>query len=237
ANAIRRRLGSPDMVAVQEVEDLELLSALGARAGEYQAVLLKGCDFSNINVGLLYNPARIRIVSTSQLQTEAPQFRKGPCTLADGRAFAQILFDRPPLRVDLVAGSTPVTVIVNHWRSQIGGRNEQRQASADFLAAELAALASANLVLLGDFNDTEGSEPLLALAGALGLTNLSWFSPLETRYSLLFEGVSQAFDHILVSPALLDRLRASGFAHSNADFPAESRAADHDNPWAHLALP
>ncbi|MBL8234251.1 MAG: hypothetical protein JNL98_37490, partial [Bryobacterales bacterium] len=43
ALAIREQLGSPDVVAVAEVEDLELLESLGTRAGNYKAVLLKGC--------------------------------------------------------------------------------------------------------------------------------------------------------------------------------------------------
>ncbi|MBI1792475.1 MAG: hypothetical protein HYR60_33550 [Acidobacteria bacterium] len=233
AAGIRGQLRSPELVAIEEVEDLELLAELGARAGGYQAVLLKGCDFSGINVGLLYNPDRVRVLTTTQLQAEAPQFRKGPCTLPDGRRFSQILFDRPPLRADLALDGIPVTVLVNHWRSQIGGRGEQRQASAEFLVEELRRAAIPNLIVLGDFNDSEDSEPVRTLAERAGLTNTTWLAPLDVRYSLLFEGISQALDHILLSPSLAGRLIDSGYAHYNADFPPE-RAADHDNPWVRL---
>ncbi|MBL8234451.1 MAG: hypothetical protein JNL98_38490, partial [Bryobacterales bacterium] len=66
--------------------------------------------------------------------------------------------------------------------------------------------------------------------------------PEPNRYSLLFEGVSQALDHVFVSPSLTAMIRAFGFAHYNADFPASLgdradtavRASDHDAPYVVL---
>lgn len=239
ALAIREQLGSPDLVAVAEVEDLELLEALGTRAGNYRAVLLKGCDFGNISVGLLYNPDRVRRLAEFQLQTEAPEFRNGRCMLPDGRTFTQYLFDRPPLVVDMAVGQTVITVVVNHWRSRIGGNEPERIASAEYLADQLKELGRENVIVLGDFNDTEDSPSVLTLAERAGFTNLTWQVPEANRYSLLFEGVSQALDHILLSPSLTPMVRSHGYAHFNADFPAlladradtAVRAADHDAPY------
>jgi len=230
AAAIRDQLGSPAVIGVQEAGTVEVLRALGARTGGYEAVLLEGCDFGGIDVGLLYQPARVRVLAARQLQTEAPEFRKPACTLPDGRRFTDPLLDRPSLRVDLELDGVPLTLVVNHWRSQIGGRDDQRLATARFLAAELAGIR--NLVLLGDFNDTEDSESILALTLALGLVNLSDAVPPHRRYSLIFEGLSQTLDHILVSATVAARVGATGFAHYNADFPERQRTSDHDNPWA-----
>lgn len=241
ALAIREPLRSPELIGVAEVEDLELLELLAARAGDYHAVLLGGCDFGRINVGLLYS-SRLSKTGQSQLQTEAPEFGNGACTLPDGRQFAQFLFDRPPLLVDFAFGSLQFSVLVNHWRSRIGGREAERLASARYLAQELTRLGRQNLVVLGDFNDTEDSPPLLELGQKAGLTPLAWQAPEESRYSFLFEGRSEALDHILLSPTLAARVVVTGYAHFNADFPVSLhegaltpvRASDHDAPFVYL---
>lgn len=244
ALAIVRQLRSPDLIGVQEVGDLDLLQNLGTRAGNYQAVLLKGCDFSGINVGLLYNPARLRITGQKQLETEAPELGKGRCTLPDGRAFTHILFDRPPLQVDLLLDAKPLTVIVNHWRSQIGDKAAERLASAEFLGGEVQRLPGSmpSVIVLGDFNDWENSEAVQLLAAKTGLRNVSLMTPPADRYSLLFEGRADAFDHILLSMDLALKAVVSGFAHYNSDFPVSFsemgdtpvRASDHDSPYVHI---
>ncbi|MCU0246512.1 MAG: hypothetical protein MUC42_08050, partial [Bryobacter sp.] len=233
----------PHLIAVQEVSDLALLEQLGARAGGYEAVLLAGCDFGGINVGLLYR-APVTLTRAYQWQAEAPEFRNGRCTLPDGRAFTQFLFDRPPLVVELEANRSPFAVVVNHWRSQIGDTAGERLAGAEFVAGEVRRLALP-VVVLGDLNDTEHSEPVRTLESRAELQLLTRHVAPETRYSLLFEGRSQAFDHILVSAGSRLRWLRTGYAHGNADFPVapfavpESpvRAADHDMPWADFFLP
>jgi predicted extracellular nuclease len=239
ALAIVEQLQSPDVVGVAEVEDLGLLEEIGARAGGYQAVLLRGCDFGNINVGLLYKPDRVRVLGSRQLQAEAPQLGNGRCTLPDGRQFTRMLFDRPPLVVDLEISGKPITVIVNHWRSRIGTdtTNEvERVASAEYVVDQIMRMEKENLIVMGDFNDTQQDIAMLTLRDRAGLTLLTDYLAEDTRYSLLFEGLSQAMDHILLSPALTGNLAAFGYAHYNADFPITPnenaptpvRAADHD---------
>ena len=97
---------------------------------------------------------------------------------------------------------------------------------------------------ISDLLRVEGYEVETAPDGPLA--NLTERVPVEERYSLLFEGRSQAFDHILVSPALLPRVAGHGYAHHNADFPNDGnagdggspvRAADHDVPWVAIRIP
>lgn len=243
ARAIRDLLQQPHLIAVQEVSDLALLEQLGARAGGYEAVLLPGCDFGGINVGLLYRTP-VTLTRAYQWQAEAPEFRNGRCTLPDGRAFTQFLFDRPPLVAELEAGGSPFAVVVNHWRSQIGDTAGERMAGAEFVASEVQRLALP-VVVLGDLNDTEHSAPVRTLENRAELQLLTRHVPPESRYSLLFEGRSQAFDHILVSAGSRLRWLRTGYAHGNADFPVAPfavpdspvRAADHDMPWADFFLP
>lgn len=243
ARVIREVLSSPEIVAVQEVGSAALLAELGRRAGDYESVWLKSCDFSGIAVGVLWKASTVTKSGERQLQEEAPEFRNGRCSLDGGREFTQYLFDRPSLAVDFAAGALEFTLIVNHWRSQIGGNEPERLAGARFLAREIEKLGTRPAVVLGDFNDTEASVPLGALDA---LHNLTLALPPADRYSLLFQGRSQAFDHILVSPSLRPRVVANGYAHHNADFPIDGnatnaaspvRAADHDVPWVALRLP
>ena len=60
------------------------------------------------------------------------------------------------------------------------------------------------MAVLGDFNDFYSSDALATVAAANGrgpLTNLVVSElPVEERYSYVFEGNSQALDHLLVSP-------------------------------------
>ena len=243
ARVIREQLLEPEVIGVQEVEDQELLAEVGRRAGGYQAIVLASCDFGRISVGVLWKTAHVRKLSEYQLQQEAPEFRNGRCTLPDGRQFTQYLYDRPPLIVDLAAGDFRFTVAVNHWRSQIGGNERERTAGAMALAEELRRARREHVIVLGDLNDWEGSVPVLALAIEARLHHLSYWVPAAERYSLLFEGLSQAYDHILVSDALGGRVLRAGYAHFNADFPVGPfasdattpiRSADHDPMWVVL---
>ncbi len=68
------------------------------------------------------------------------------------------------------------------------------------------------------------------------LTNLVFMETKKERFSFVFDGNSQVLDHILVSPALVDMVKAVDFLHFNAGFPADLsfdssttlRASDHD---------
>ena len=57
---------------------------------------------------------------------------------------------------------------------------------------------NANVVLLGDFNDFEFSNPLKTLKGN-ELTNMIEKVPAEERYTYSYQGNAQVLDHILVS--------------------------------------
>ncbi len=63
---------------------------------------------------------------------------------------------------------------------------------------------NANVVLLGDFNDFEFSNPLKALKGN-EVTNMIEKVPAEDRYTYPYQGNAQVLDHILVSNNMANR--------------------------------
>jgi predicted extracellular nuclease len=92
----------------------------------------------------------------------------------------------------------------------------------------------ARIVVLGDFNEFEFVSPLEILEQ--NLYNLTKKLPGDERYTFIFEGNSQSFDHILVSPRL-QRQAAIDIVHVNAEFASiPSRASDHDPVVTRLGM-
>lgn len=158
---------------------------------------------------------------------------------------------RKPLAAEFRFRGAPVFVIANHWNSKGGdqplfGRYQppvleseaqrllQAAAVKAFVAQILAADPGARVIVLGDLNDFEFSAPLAVLASA-GLTTLIEHLPQGERYTYVYEGNSQALDHTLVSPGLMDgHAPVLDIVHVNAEF--VDQASDHDPQVARLAF-
>lgn len=119
---IRTLLHSPDVVGVQEVENLDVLQQLATQIATdggpaYVAYLVEGHDVGGIDVGYLVNPARVSNVTVTQL---AGDERWNDPVNGDN----SIVHDRPPLLLagDFVGhGDTyRFQVINNHTRSRGG---------------------------------------------------------------------------------------------------------------------
>ena len=113
-------------------------------------------------------------------------------------------------------------------------RAEQAQTVHRFVADMLAADADARVVVLGDFNDYEFTPTLRVVMGN-ELTNLTSSLPEAERYSYIYEGNGQTFDHILVSRRLFGDLVEHDIVHVNAEF--ADQASDHDPARALFLLP
>ncbi len=157
---------------------------------------------------------------------------------------------RKPLAAEFVFGGERLFVIANHFNSKGGDqplfgrfqpptlsseaqRIEQARVVASFVSQLLQADPEANVAVLGDLNDFEFSAPVGILKDA-GLTPLIETLPPEERYTYVFEGNSQALDHVLVSPHALGRTAGFDVVHVNAEFAAQS--SDHDPGVARLRL-
>jgi predicted extracellular nuclease len=144
-----------------------------------------------------------------------------------------------------------VTLLANHWKSKLEDTKEnqytlaRRLEQAQFTASLMQELKEKRkdeyLVLAGDLNDVPGSEPLSILK-TTGLRDLTLQIDRSSRYTLIFQGVSQVIDYLMELP-----LRGLGPAqikamHINADFPTVFttiddtvyRSSDHDPLWVNI---
>ena len=170
--AIRHVLQSPDIIGVEEVENLTTLQAVATKVNNdavadgqpdpgYQAFLVEGNDVGGIDSGFLVKTPRVTIVDVTQ-------FGQTTTYVEPGGGVAT-LNDRPPLVLRAAinsAGHAPyaVTVIVNHLRSLSGVDDPadgdrvrtKRRAQAEYLAnliqSRQAADPTERIVSIGDYN-------------------------------------------------------------------------------------
>lgn len=261
ANHLVNSLNSPDIVALQEMQDSDgaqqtgtvdadvtaatLISAITAAGGPaYEYADLPPVDGAdggqpggNIRVGYLYNPARVSFDANSMQR------------IGEGEA----AFDatRKSLYASFTFNDETIHVINNHLSSKggsspifgqiqpfINGRVDNRDAQAalvnDFVDGLLLVDNAAKVVVLGDMNEFYFEQPLLTLKGDEPvLVNLLESDPNEEIYSYIFQGNSQALDHVLVSNALENKSEHD-VVHLNAEF--SSQASDHDPAVLRLNL-
>ncbi len=230
AEAIKA-MGSPTIVALQEVENIGVLADLAEQEAiaqfDYQPFLQEGTDSRGIDVGYL--------VRGDQATVEGATSYPAP----------EGLTSRPPLVITttlhLDSGDTTIYVINNHFTSMSGGekpteprRTAQAAWNVDLVERILRSDPAAHVVILGDLNSFYESPPLDALREA-GLRHVYEFVEPERPYSYVYQGESETLDHILVTPSLYDRLQQVEALHINADYPlpapgdASARhSSDHD---------
>jgi uncharacterized protein len=186
--AVRNILRTPDILGVQEVENLSTLQSLAVKinddavaAGQpnpnYQAYLSEGNDPGGIDSGFLVKSSRVTVVSVTQEGADATYI--DPNTNQ-----ADLLNDRPPLvlRASIQRPSGPaflLTVINNHLRSLSGVDDPadgnrvrtKRRAQAEFLAnliqARQAADPNENIVSIGDYNAFQFNDGLVDSIGTI----------------------------------------------------------------------
>ena len=287
ASIVAGNLGSPDILAVQEVQDdsgpiddgtmsadetlRRLINAIEAADGpRYEARSIDPADSAdggqpgaNIRTAFLFNPERVEFVdhpgcvaglgvevadgpyltcSPGLLRPGGPAFAAGE----DGRGGS-----RKPLAGEFRFAGRRLFLINLHLASKggddplfggrqppktpsVGRRNAQAGVVAEFVRALLTPDPDAGVVVLGDLNDFEASEPLVTLERA-GLEDLVVRLPLDDRYTYVYLGNSQVLDHILVSSMLAGGAEVD-IVHLNAEFPVADRASDHDPVVVRLAI-
>lgn len=202
----------------------------------------------NIRVGFLYNPDRVSLMKgTKGTATQAVGFEKHKLTLNPGRIDPiNQAFDssRKPLAAQFKFNGKDVIVVANHFNSKGGDdplfgkvqppvfhSEEQRIKMANVVNSFVKDIQSkkkdANIVLLGDFNDFEFSNPLLTLKGK-ELINMIEKVPADERYTYNHEGNAQVLDHVLVSNNMAANTQVD-IIHINSGFMEKhGRASDHD---------
>lgn len=204
---IAKVLNSPDIIALQEVQDndgaeisdvvnadltgktlIEAIRAWGGATYIYRDIPPKngtsgGQPGGNIRVGFLYNPDRVQL---KELQTlDHPAYRQSRLPLVGKfRDQKGILY----------------TVVNLHLASKRGGEpaNQTRSLQAEVVHNFVKPLS--RVIVLGDINDTPPSPAAKALGQFL--VNLTDRIPFSRRFTYSFRGRREMIDQIFVSPDL-----------------------------------
>jgi predicted extracellular nuclease len=246
---VRRALGAPDVLAVQEVENLGVLQDVANRihaddAGlNYTPYLLEGNDVGGIDVGFLVRDS-VRVDSVEQ-------FGKDDTFTFDGAT--ALLNDRPPLvlRGAYVGNGAPFPIVVVdvHQRSLSGIEDAtdgprvraKRNAQALRLSELIQSLQEepgSRLVVIGDLNAFEFTDGYVDVMGQVtgnpdpggalipvtrlvspSLTNQTFNMAEAERYSFVFDGTAQSLDHAITTQTLDPWLRGAQHSRGNADAP------------------
>ncbi len=243
AHTIKEILQEPDLIAVQEVENIEILERQATTSpieAEYGAVLIEGPYYRAVDVGLLYRKDKVTILSAEARQT---------CTTLDdeyGPGYdpnfpcppgTNPLFSRPPLIVhlEIKGDGSRLWLIINHFKSKsIYGpsyadttpRRIEQAAWVGNLVDEIQdSHPEAPVIVLGDLNDFVDSEPIQVLVDG-GLRDLILDVEKEDRYTYIYRGASQVLDHIMITPSLEGAYDDMEVQHFNVDYPYPSYAYD-----------
>lgn len=212
---------------------------------------------ANIRVGFLYNPKRVhydKSIKPGDADT-AVSYKDGNLSHNPGRIDPHNpAFDdsRKPLAAQFKFRGEQVIMLANHWNSKNGDmplfgsqqppvlqsenqRVEIAKAVGRFIEQVQRDNPQANIISVGDYNDFQWSKPIKTLE-SFNMTDMMNKVPEKDRYSYVYQGNSQALDHVLVSNNLVDSTKLDP-VHVNSDFTDMSgRASDHDPLVAQIDL-
>ena len=223
AKKFGKRFGLPHIIALQEVENLNVLREIAAEIRDryqvrYRPVLLPGQDTSGINLAFLVR-YEVKIKKVDQLFTnEVFKITGKP------------LFTRPPLYLEACYLENCLSVVNVHLRSMRGigsadGGNRVRRkrlGQAETIAAWSNRFQQSrqgeSLLLLGDFNALTPSDRHVDVAGIIignpdnkaarlsapdlvepDLVDLTRLIPASRRYSFIYRRQKQQLDYMFIN--------------------------------------
>jgi hypothetical protein len=200
----------PGIVGFCEIENREVLDRLifdtPLNRQDYRVIHRDSPDARGMDVALIYRPEIFKPDTSSWIKIP----------LAGNETTREILKVKGKLW-----GDVPVCIYVNHWPSRFSGAgssNPKRLAAASTLAAsikeELQTCPTANIIVMGDFNDEPRDESLQAIGKIIGnnltgsrftLINLSVKTSLaDIEGTIKHQGAWGIFDQLLVSGSIFN---------------------------------
>jgi len=199
----------PELIALQEVENLEVLKDLikqdGLSKAKYGIVHQESPDMRGIDVALLYRSDAFVVMGTEMLRVKIelePDFKTRDIMYVFGKL-----------------NGDKIHIFINHWSSRRGGEMEsepKRMASAILARKKIDEIQKADknakIILLGDFNDTPlNSSIKMGLQAGNNLVpekpgslyNLMYDLALNGKGSHSYNGKWNMLDNIVVSYPLL----------------------------------
>lgn len=201
----------PEIIGISEIENKEILNDLLYNTPfskfEYHYVYAESRDIRGIDVAMLYNPKKFKVLISKGL-------RINPDRLG-GEFTRDILYVK-----GIAEKNDTFHIFINHWPSRRSGQADtenKRIAAAELVRKTVDSLFTAQpnpkIVIMGDFND----EPVNVCLKEILKTNELIDIPLKNQlYNLSlnayrnglgtykYRGVWTLFDQIIVSSALLD---------------------------------
>lgn len=105
----------------------------------------------------------------------------------------------------------------------------------NFVQQILTIDPNADVVVMGDLNDFEFSNPIMTLKGSILFDLAESFLPQNERYTYEFDGNAQALDHILVTSHLSATASLDvDIVHFDAEYNPLTRESDHDVPLVRM---
>lgn len=209
-----------DLVLLQEVEDLPLLTRLAVRAGYPEARLVEGNDPRGIDVALL---SRLPVRRYRSHAGEAGE---------DGRP----RWPRDAVEAEVAAGGSRLVLLGTHLSSHLSdpsGARRFAQAGALRALADGLAAGGALVVVAGDLNDEATAPALSPLFGDGSWEDLTATLPAASAWTWSGAAGRFALDHLTLPAGegwrLLDGWVAEG--------PDVAAASDHRPLVADLWLP
>ncbi|MFW5713626.1 MAG: endonuclease/exonuclease/phosphatase family protein [Brevefilum sp.] len=277
ADQIVNRLGSPDIIGLQEIMDNDGSEGDDAVSADltYQGIINAildlggpqygfvdidpvpgaegGIPLGNIRVGFLYRldtglqlfdappgESRTPIQILDENEVPTPSINPGRIEPNDSAFFSS----RRSLVLTFDYRGERLFLVNNHFASKGGDRSlfgefqppildseaqrlGQAQAVHDFVTEILAIDPDARVIVFGDLNDFQFSNPIKVLEGEI-LSNLIETLPEPERYTYIYDGNSQALDHILISDGFAEFFVSIDIMHINSEFGSASQFSDHD---------
>ncbi|MEA1881023.1 MAG: endonuclease/exonuclease/phosphatase family protein [Candidatus Marinimicrobia bacterium] len=187
-----------DVVGLCEVETEAVLKDLNdAYPGrDYAIIHYESPDERGIDNGLLYDPKKLKVISSRAIRNDLP---KGDKT-------------RDILYVKGEYGGETIHIFINHWPSNYGGREKaipKRAATAARIAKEISNIsrkdADAEIILLGDFNEDPDEMNVQSLK-TVGLSSL--MEPMLGQSKIgtyVYRGEDLFYDQIIIHESLRDQ--------------------------------
>ena len=162
----------------------------------YRILHRDGPDMRGIDVALLYRPERFRILLSRFLRVPLPDTTQHTREILYAKG---VLDDLDTLHL-----------FVNHWPSKRGGAKAsmaRRMAAAQRLCLSVDSIfvlhPAANIMIMGDFNDTPLSKVMQALSQGRPLHNLTVPLVRRKQGTIRYRGRWELIDQFIVSENLL----------------------------------
>ena len=214
-----------DVIALQEIENLEVLSNLNKKLKNYNSsykylwISQTGDDFTGQNVALLSRHPQFK---NSMVVTAYPKEIEYYLTEKDRGSERETGLSKA-LRVDLEIEKSVYSVFVFHLKSQSGGINadQKRLAQATIVRRITQPLISQgeNVLIMGDLNADRGSPSLLRIRGFDDIYS-GLYQPIYSdkfkgdKWTYKYKGRAKQLDHILISNSVKNKIRKG---HINYD--------------------